>query len=76
MSHQRSAVSLPPRRTNTLDDEVTTTQPRGAHDDEIAHSEDRSPPSLPSSPEEVAKELISFLSQLSPFRIRSERDAP
>ena len=31
-------------------------------------------PSRPSSAEEVARELISFLSQLSPFRIRAYRD--
>ncbi|MGD2063491.1 MAG: hypothetical protein PVF51_07915 [Nitrospirota bacterium] len=54
-----------------MDDEATTTQPPAAHDTDATAPEDDARASRSSSPEEVARELISFLSQLSPFRIRS-----
>jgi hypothetical protein len=57
-----------------MDDEVTTTQPAAAHDTDGTAPEDDARAPRPSSAEEVAKELIAFLSQLSPFRVRSYRD--
>ena len=57
-----------------MDDDVTTTQPSPAHNSDVRRTADDPRPSRPSSAEEVARELISFLSQLSPFRIRAYRD--
>jgi hypothetical protein len=56
-----------------MNDEIVTMEPTAAHDGDAAQTEDDAQSSPPSSPEEVAQELVSFLAQLSPFRIRSYR---
>jgi hypothetical protein len=74
MSRRQSADNLLPSKVDAVEDGAITTQTAAARRTDPADTDDHARSGVSSAAEEVARELVSFLSQLSPFRIRSYPD--